>query len=130
MILEMTMRLLYSGLGGLALAVGLSSVAQAECHFSPFAFFPDRNDTVNISVVTDPHSSCAMAFREGPGYHFTSASFGKAPPHGVLAKTGPTAFLYVPFKDYHGPDIYSIKMCADVGVKHGCSTLVYHVDVQ
>ena len=124
------MRHFCSWIGGLALAMGLSSAAQAECHFSSFVFFPDRNDTVNISVVTDRHSFCAMAFKEGPGYHFTDASFGKAPPHGVLAKTGPTAFLYVSFKDYHGPDIYSIKMCADVGVKHGCSMLVYHVDVQ
>ncbi|HEY1736459.1 MAG TPA: hypothetical protein VGG12_07430 [Methylovirgula sp.] len=126
----MSMRDYCSAIGGLALVVGLTSMAHAECHFEPYAFFPDRNDTVNIAVTTDPHSFYAMAFREGPGYHFTSASFGKAPPHGVLAQKGPTSFLYIPFKDYRGPDIYSIKVCADVGSKHGCSTLIYNVDVQ
>lgn len=124
------MRCFCSWTGGLALALAFSSFAHAECHFDPYEFFPDRNDTVDIAVVTDPHSPCAMAFKEGPGYHFTGASFGKAPPHGVLAQTGPTAFLYVAFKDYRGPDIYSIKVCADVDDKHGCSTLVYHVDVR
>src|SRR5262245_41778197 len=74
--------------------------------------------------------SCAMAFKEGPGYHFTSASFLTPPPHGVLAKTGKTNFLYIPFKDYKGPDSYAIKICATVQGRKGCSSLTYVVDVQ
>jgi len=64
--------------------------AEAACYFSPYSFFPDRNDQVQIQVTTDSGESCAMAFKEGPGFKFTSASFLKPPPHGVLAKTGAT----------------------------------------
>lgn len=114
----------------LGLGVAAPALAHAECHFSPVAFFPDRNDHVTVQVTADPGSFCAMKFREGPGYHFTSASFAKAPPHGVLAQTGATAFLYRPFDHYRGHDAYAIKMCADVGSRHGCSTLTYEVEVQ
>ncbi len=64
--------------------------AEAACYFSPYSFFPDRNDQVQIQVTTESGQSCAMAFKEGPGYKLTSASFLKGPPHGVLAKTGAT----------------------------------------
>lgn len=123
------MRILSSLAGGLCLAT-LTSLAHAECHFAPFSFFPDRNDHVNVAVVADAGSSCAMAFKEGPGYQFTSASFVKAPPHGVLAKTGPTSFLYRPFDGYRGHNSYSIRLCAIVGTKRGCSTLTYHVEIR
>ena len=53
--------------------------AQATCQFSPFSFFPVRNDEVQIRVTTQSGHSCTMAFKEGPGYKFTSASFLKAP---------------------------------------------------
>ncbi len=112
------------------LAASLSLEARAECNFGPFSFFPDRNDAVDIPVVADTGSFCAMKFKEGPGYKFTSASFGTAPPHGVLAKTGPASFLYRSFDGYHGADSYSIRMCADVRGKSGCSTLIYHVEVR
>jgi hypothetical protein len=104
--------------------------ARAACQFSPYGFFPDRNDHVQIKVTTQTGQSCAMAFKEGPGYHFTSASFLTPPPHGVLAKTGKTNFLYIPFKDYKGPDSYAIKICATVQGRKGCSSLTYVVDVQ
>jgi hypothetical protein len=113
-----------------ASVLGLASAAHAECHFSPYAFFPDHNDHVTVQVVTDAKSSCGMGFKAGPGYHFTSASFAKAPPHGVLAQTGPTAFLYKSFDHYRGHDSYAVKVCADVGARHGCSTLAYEVEVQ
>ena len=71
--------------------------AQAACYFSPYSFYPERNDQVQIQVMTESGQSCAVAFKEGPGYKFTSASFLRAPPHGVLAKTGATKFLYLPF---------------------------------
>jgi hypothetical protein len=96
------MRILASLAAGICLAAGFGSLAQAECQFSPFSFFPDRNDHVTVQVATDAKSFCAMKFREGAGYHFTSASFAKAPPHGVLAKTGSTAFLYRAFDNYRG----------------------------
>ncbi|MGP0059325.1 MAG: hypothetical protein ACLPID_08580 [Beijerinckiaceae bacterium] len=112
------------------LAASLSLEARAECHFAPVSFFPDRNDKADIAVTTDNISFCAMKFLEGPGYKFTSATFGKAPPHGVLAQTGPTAFLYHSFDGYHGSDSYSIRICADVRGKSGCSTLTYHVEVR
>ena len=104
--------------------------AQAACQFSPFSFFPDRNDQVQIQVTTESGQSCAMAFKQGPGYKFTSASFLKPPPHGVLAKTGATKFLYLPFKGYKGQDSYAIKICAIVQGRGGCSSLTYVVDVR
>jgi hypothetical protein len=104
--------------------------AQAACQFSPYSFFPDRNDQVQIQVTTESGQSCAMAFKEGPGYKFTSASFLKPPPHGVLAKTGATEFLYLPFKGYKGQDNYAIKICAIVQGRGGCSSLTYVVDVR
>jgi hypothetical protein len=104
--------------------------AEAACQFSPFSFFPDRNDRVQIQVTTQSGQSCAMAFKEGPGFKFTSAEFLKPPPHGVLAKTGETAFLYLPFDGYKGPDSYAIKICAIVQGRSGCSSLTYVVDVR
>ena len=104
--------------------------ARAACQFSPYSFFPDRSDHVQIKVTTQTGQSCAMAFKEDPGYHFTSASFLTLPPQGVLAKAGETSFLYLPFKDYKGPDSYAIKVCATVHGRKGCSSLTYVVDVQ
>ena len=104
--------------------------AEAACQFSPFSFFPDRNDRVQIQVTTQSGQSCTMAFKEGPGFKFTSAEFLKPPPHGVLAKTGETAFLYLPFDGYKGPDSYAIKICAIVQGRSGCSSLTYVVDVR
>jgi len=104
--------------------------AGAACHFSPYSFFPDRNDQVHIEVTTESGQSCAMAFKEGPGYNFTSASFLKAPPHGVLAKTGATKFLYLPLTGYKGHDSNEIKICAIVNGRSGCSSLTYIVDVR
>jgi hypothetical protein len=93
----------------IAVLVMGSLPARAACQFSPYSFLPDRNDHVQIKVTTQTGQSCAMAFKEGLGYHFTSASFLTPPPRGVLAKTGETSFLYLPFKDYKGPDSYAIK---------------------
>lgn len=104
--------------------------AEAACYFSPYSFFPDRNDQVQIQVTTELGQSCAMAFKEGPGYKLTSASFLKGPPHGVLAKTGATKFLYLPFTGYKGHDSYAIKVCAIVQGRSGCSSLTYVVDVR
>jgi hypothetical protein len=113
-----------------SLMIAGSIPAHAACQFSPFRFFPDRNDQVQIRVTTQAGQSCAMAFKEGPGYAFTSAAFLKAPPRGVLAKTGATKFLYLPFTGYRGPDSYAIKLCAVVQGRSGCSSLTYVVDVQ
>jgi len=104
--------------------------AQAACQFSPFSFFPDRNDRVQIQVTTESGQSCDMAFKEGPGFKFTGASFLKPPPHGVLAQTGATEFLYLPFEGYKGQDSYAIKICAIVQGRAGCSSLTYLVDVR
>jgi hypothetical protein len=115
----------------IAIMLGMGSLpARAACQFSPFSFFPDRNDQVQVQVTTRTGQSCGMAFKEGPGYHFTRASFLTSPPHGVLAKTGRTKFVYIPFKGYKGPDSYAIKMCAIVQGRSGCSSLTYVVDVQ
>jgi hypothetical protein len=114
---------------GALIAAG-ATPARAECHFDPYEFFPDRNDHVEITAHTEANHACGMGFQEGPGYHFTSASWVKAPPHGVLAQTGPTKFVYRPFQDYRGQDSYSLKVCANVQGRSGCSTLTYVVDVQ
>lgn len=119
-----------SVLFALPMAAGLAAPAAAECRFSPFDFFPDRNDAVEINVVTQTGHGCTMAFNPGPGYRFTGASFLKAPPHGVLDKTGPTKFLYLPFDGYAGEDSYALKVCAIVHGRRGCSSLTYRVDVQ
>lgn len=104
--------------------------AEAACYFSPYSFFPDRNDQVRIQVTTDSGQSSAMAFKEGPGYKFTSASFLKPPPHRVLAKTGATKFVYLPLTGYKGHDSYAIKVCAIVQGRSGCSSLTYVADVR
>lgn len=116
----------------IAVALTLTGLmpAQAGCQFSPFSFSPDQNDQVQIQVTTESGQSCAMAFKEGPGYKFTGASFLKAPPHGVLAKTGATKFLYLPFTGYKGEDSYAIKICAIVRGRSGCSSLTYVVDIR
>jgi hypothetical protein len=114
---------------GVCLAMSLPTLAFADCHFSPYTFFPDRNDHVSIAVTADAGSSCGMAFREGPGYKFTSADFAKAPPHGILSQTGPTAFVYRAFDNYRGLDSYAIKICAVVDGKSGCSVLTYNVQL-
>lgn len=111
-------------------AIVVCHPAHAACRFSPFSFFPDRNDTVAVRVETQAGQSCAMAFQPGPGYRFTGAAFLKGPPHGVLAKTGPTAFLYLPFDGYKGPDSYAIRLCAIVKGRRGCSLLTYEVTVE
>ncbi len=41
--------------------------AQAACYFSPYSFFPDRNDQVQIQVTTESGQSCAMAFLVSAG---------------------------------------------------------------
>jgi hypothetical protein len=115
---------------GAAAALAIMSPAKAECRFIPYSFFPDRNDSVEIRVTTDAGQGCGMAFKEGPGYRFTGASIIKAPPHGVLAKTGPTKFLYLPFKGYRGEDSYAIRICAVVQGRSGCSLLTYVVEVR
>ena len=38
--------------------------AQAACQFSPFSFFPDRNDRLQIQVTTESGQSCTMAFKK------------------------------------------------------------------
>ena len=53
-----------------------------------------------------------------------------SPPHGVLAKTGATKFLCLPFKGYKGQDSYAIKICAIVQGRGGCSSLTCMVDVR
>ncbi len=115
----------------IVLCVGLdASLARAECSFKPYAFFPDRNDTVHIQVATDTGSFCDNSFREGPGYRFTEVSVTNAPPHGVIATLGPHHFAYHPFADFHGNDQYTIRACAIVGQRKGCSTLIYEVTVR
>ena len=108
----------------------MSAAAHAECKFSPFAFFPDRNDAVVVHVTTDAASYCDNSFREGPGYAFTKVSVVKAPPHGIIATLGPNHFAYRPFPNYRGRDAYTIRACANVGPRKGCSTLHYAVTVQ
>jgi hypothetical protein len=113
------------------LCIALSTaLARAECAFSPFSFFPDRNDTVHVQVATDNESYCDNSFREGPGYRFTNVSVTKAPRHGVIATLGPNHFAYHPFANYHGNDQYTIRACAIVGQRKGCSTLIYEVMVR
>lgn len=111
----------------LLLAAG---AARAECQFSPFSFFPDRNDTVRVRVTTDNASFCDNSFREGPGYTFTDVRVLKYPPHGIVATTGANRFAYRAMPNYRGRDQYTIRACATVGARKGCSTLIYDVTVR
>jgi hypothetical protein len=73
-----------SRLAVIAITLGMGSMpARADCQFSPVSFFPDGNDHVQIQVTTQTGQSCAVAFKESPGYHFTGTSFLTPPPHGV-----------------------------------------------
>lgn len=114
----------------LPLAVGAANAAQAACAFSPYSFFPDRNDRVQVSVETDAQSFCDNSFREGPGYHFTDVSLVKGPRHGLVATIGEHHFAYHAFANYQGPDAYVIRACATVGARKGCSTLTYEVTIR
>jgi hypothetical protein len=98
--------------------------AHAECQLSPFEFFPDRNDTVRVRATTD------NPFREGPGYSFTSVTVTKYPPNGIVATLGPNHFEYHAKPGFHGRDQYTIRACATVGARKGCSTLIYDVTVR
>ena len=102
----------------------------AVCSFSPYAFFPDRNDRVQIQVQTDAESFCDNSFREGPGYRFTSVTVATPPKHGVIATLGENHFAYHAFAHTHGPDEYVIRACADVGGRLGCSKLTYEIVVR
>lgn len=106
------------------------SGATAGCAFSPYAFFPDRNDRVRIQVQTDAESFCDNSFREGPGYRFTSVTVAKLPRHGVIATLGESHFAYHAFANYRGPDEYVIRACADVAGRRGCSELTYEIAVR
>jgi hypothetical protein len=112
------------------LAAAAGSSARADCAFSPVAFFPDRNDRVHIRVATDAESYCDNSFREGPGYQFTNVSVARAPRHGLVATLGENHFAYHAFADYQGPDQYTIRACAIVGKRKGCSTLIYDVTIR
>jgi hypothetical protein len=107
-----------------------AGAARAECSLSPFAFFPDRNDRVEVAAVTDDHSFCDNSFRAGPGYRFTDVSIVEAAPHGLIATLGPNHFAYHSLPNFRGSDRYTIRACAIVGDRKGCSTLVYNVTVR
>jgi hypothetical protein len=115
---------------GLPLILLGATAARAECHLSPFAFFPDRNDRVRVQAVTDDQSFCDNSFREGPGYTFTKVSVASPPPHGIIATLGPNHFEYHAMPGYKGRDRYTIRACATVGAKMGCSTLTYNITVK
>ena len=99
------------------------AVARAECRLEPFAFFPDRNDTVHARGVTDDQSFCDNSFREGPGYKFTSVTLVKPPPHGIVATLGPGHFEYHALPGYKGRDQYTIRACATVGARESMGAL-------
>jgi hypothetical protein len=123
-------------MSGIALAaMSLGSLlplsgALARCAFSPYEFFPDRNDHVKIQVQTDAESFCDNSFREGPGYRFTSVTVARLPSHGLIARLGENHFAYHAFPNYSGPDEYVIRACAIVGQRRGCSKLTYQVVVR
>ena len=114
----------------LLLVMVTATSAHATCAFSPFSFFPDRNDRVHVRVETDDKSFCDNSFREGPGYHFTDVSLAKAPPHGFVETLGPNHYAYHAFPNYQGRDQYTIRACAIVGERKGCSMLIYDVTVR
>lgn len=114
----------------LAATISLPNAARADCHFSPFSFFPDRNDTVDVEVRVTAGSTCVMGFREGPGYHFTRADFVSGPSLGILAQTGPTQFTYYTLRYRKGADSYAVRICAVVHGRKGCSILRYNAEVE
>jgi hypothetical protein len=104
--------------------------ARAECVFSPYEFFPDRNDVVHIAVASDGKGSCDLSFREGPGYRFTDVRPKVYPPHGIIATLGLNHFEYFPKPDFKGGDQFIVRACAIVGGRKGCSTLIYDVTIR
>jgi hypothetical protein len=124
------MRLAYAMLMAAAIVALCPVAAHAACSFSPFAFFPDRNDRVEIAAATDSESFCDNSFREGSGYRFTDITVIKAPPHGLIATLGSNHFAYHAMPNFKGGDQYAIRACAIVGDRKGCSTLIYNVTVK
>ena len=113
-----------------AITLATPVASLAACSLGPFAFFPDRNDRVEVAAVTDGESFCDNSFRAGPGYRFTDVSVVKAPPHGLIARLGLNHFAYHPMPNFKGDDQYAIRACAIVGHRSGCSTLIYNVTVR
>src|SRR5208337_3015307 len=61
----------WKSMGFAAFLIAFSVVdARAECVFSPFEFFPDRNDVVHVAVESNGKGLCDISFREGPGYRY------------------------------------------------------------
>jgi len=107
-----------------------ATTARTECSLSPFVFFPDRNDRVRAVAETDAASFCDNSFREGPGYRFTKVSVVQVPRHGLIATLGPNHLAYRALPNFSGQDRYTIRACATVGARKGCSTLIYDVTVR
>jgi hypothetical protein len=104
--------------------------ASAECVFSPFEFFPDRNDVVHVAVESNGKGLCDISFREGPGYRFTDVRANRFPPHGIIAALSRNHYAYAPLPDFKGRDQFVVRACAIVGERKGCSTLIYDVTVR
>jgi hypothetical protein len=55
----------WKSMGFAASLIAFSAVdARAECVFSPFEFFPDRNDVVHVGVESNGKGLCDISFRE------------------------------------------------------------------
>ena len=116
-------------MGFAAFLIAFSAVdARAECVFSPFEFFPDRNDVVHVAVESNGKGLCDISFREGPGYRFTDVRANRLPPHGIIATLGRNHYAYAPLPDFKGRDQFMFRACAIVGERKGCSTLNLRCD--
>jgi hypothetical protein len=70
----------WKSMGFAAFLIPFSAVdTRAECVFSPFEFFPDRNDVVHVAVESNGKGLCDISFREGPGYRFTDVRANRFP---------------------------------------------------
>jgi len=112
------------------LLIAAASPGRAACLLHAHEFFPERNDRVHVRVETDTKSFCDNSFREGPGYRFTDVSLVKASRQGLVATLGPNHFEYHAFPNRSGSDQYTIRACATVGERRGCSTLIYEVTIR
>jgi len=113
-----------------AAALLSASAARAECSYSAFDFFPEKNGGVTVDNVVVAGTPCSHNFGEGPGYRFTSVAVALRPEHGSIVKRGGARFLYTPRAGYVGKDAYMFTICATKGAEKGCTAIAFLVDVR
>ena len=123
---SMTKTVLAAAIG----AIGMTTIAMAECRTMPFISYPAQNDSVSTNSTLTRGSACVHRFRSLNNLHYTSGSIASRPGHGTLTQTGMVEFRYTPQRGFKGVDRYSVRVCGQGGSGSGCSTITYNMTVE